>query len=109
MIKNMFYSECEATREIELVEQIETIKMKGREVTFNATSYRCLTCGEKFEFPEMFDKNLDSAREQLMVALLTPSVSTVFHGMKVLVDTEVPEGEIQMRVKGEVVARIKTC
>ncbi len=56
-------SRCGATRDIEIVERVEQVTIKGKEVSFNAHYSRCLTCGDEFEAPGQLDANLDAARE----------------------------------------------
>jgi putative zinc finger/helix-turn-helix YgiT family protein len=54
---------CEAVRDIELIEREETVEIKGRKITFKAKLSRCATCGETFEIPGQLDANLLEARE----------------------------------------------
>jgi putative zinc finger/helix-turn-helix YgiT family protein len=56
-------SRCGVTRDIEIIERVEQVTIKGREVSFNAHYSRCLTCGDEFEAPGQLDANLDAARE----------------------------------------------
>lgn len=56
-------SRCGVTRDIEIIERVEQVTIKGREISFNAHYSRCLTCGDEFEAPGQLDANLDAARE----------------------------------------------
>ncbi|GAB1455846.1 hypothetical protein MASR2M48_11530 [Spirochaetota bacterium] len=56
-------SRCGATRDMEIVEHVEQVTIKGKDVSFNAHYSRCLTCGDEFEAPGQLDSNLDAARE----------------------------------------------
>lgn len=56
-------SRCGVTRDIEIIERVEQVTIKGREISFNAHYSRCLTCGDEFEAPGQLDVNLDAARE----------------------------------------------
>lgn len=56
-------SRCGTTRDIEIVERVEQVTIKGKEVSFNAHYSRCLSCGDEFEAPGQLDANLDAARE----------------------------------------------
>lgn len=53
---------CEAVREVEIVDVEETVTMKGVEVTFTARVTRCTTCGTEFETCGQLDANLNAAR-----------------------------------------------
>jgi putative zinc finger/helix-turn-helix YgiT family protein len=54
---------CERERDVEPVERKETVTIKGKDVDFIATVYRCADCGDEFETPEQLDANLEAARE----------------------------------------------
>jgi len=54
---------CEMERDFELIEQNETVTIKGRDVEFSASMYRCAVCGTDIETPEQLDANLLAARE----------------------------------------------
>lgn len=56
-------SRCGATRDVEFIERVEQVTIKGKEVSFNAHYSRCRTCGDEFEAPGQLDANLDAARE----------------------------------------------
>jgi len=56
-------SHCGKTRKVELVERDEQVTIKGREVTFSASCYRCTSCGEELLAPGQLDANLSAARE----------------------------------------------
>lgn len=66
-------SRCGATRDIEIVEQVEQVTIKGKEVSFNAHYSRCLTCGNEFEAPGQLDENLEAAREAYALLYESPS------------------------------------
>lgn len=70
-------SRCGATRDIEIVERVEQVTIKGREVSFNARYSRCLTCGDEFEAPGQLDANLDAAREAYALLYESPSPETL--------------------------------
>jgi putative zinc finger/helix-turn-helix YgiT family protein len=63
MSETMPCSRCGTVRDVELIEREEKVTIKGREVTFHAQFYKCVTCGEEFEVPGQLDRNLDAARE----------------------------------------------
>lgn len=71
MSKQFPCAQCEALRDMELVERDETVNMKGIEITFKASVYRCLICGEELETADMLDANLKSAREVYSAFLST--------------------------------------
>ena len=63
MTESISCPNCEAIRDVELIEREERVTIKGREVAFTAHLYRCQTCGEEFEAPGQLDRNLNAARE----------------------------------------------
>jgi len=63
MIERMSCPNCEALRDVQLVETNETVTVKGRPVSFTARAWRCTTCGTDFETPSQMDANLEAARE----------------------------------------------
>ncbi|MEL7554902.1 MAG: type II TA system antitoxin MqsA family protein [bacterium] len=70
-------SRCGVTRDIEIIERVEQVTIKGREISFNAHYSRCLTCGDEFEAPGQLDANLDAAREAYARLYEAPSPETL--------------------------------
>jgi YgiT-type zinc finger domain-containing protein len=55
---------CEAKREVETVEKIEKVNVRGENIEVLAHPYLCLTCGEYFEDPKTGFNFLDKAYEE---------------------------------------------
>ena len=75
--------ECEALRDVNLVERVQTLKMKGIAIKFQAKSYRCDFCEEEFDTAESLDENLNSAR---MEYWKQPSQITISKSLKAAID-----------------------
>jgi putative zinc finger/helix-turn-helix YgiT family protein len=73
MAEQLSCPHCESFREVELEERVEKITIKGREVSFRARFYRCLTCGGEFEAPGQLDSNLVTAGEAYARQFDSPS------------------------------------
>lgn len=66
-------SRCGATRDSEIIERVEQVTIKGREVSFTAHYSRCLVCGDEFATPGQLDSNLDTAREAYALLYEAPA------------------------------------
>lgn len=53
---------CEAIRNIRIVNERETMKIRGEDVEFNSVFSVCETCGKDFASGEQMDAELESAR-----------------------------------------------
>jgi putative zinc finger/helix-turn-helix YgiT family protein len=63
MTSKMACPRCEMNRDVEVLERMETVTIRGRDVAFKAQLSRCTVCGEEFEVPGQLDVNLTAARE----------------------------------------------
>ncbi len=63
MTEKLSCPHCELVRDVESIQRVEHVTIKGRDVEFQAHFYRCTTCGELFETPAQLDANLNAARE----------------------------------------------
>ncbi len=55
--------DCETGDNVTPIDYVETVTMKGTEITFPANSFICTGCWGEFDTAETLDKNLASARQ----------------------------------------------
>jgi len=64
---------CEKDMPMELKKSTEKIRIKGKEVEYEAEFYRCPVCGTELEQPAQLDRNLAAAREAYERQYASPS------------------------------------
>jgi len=60
---------CGAVQEVEEIHNKEHVTIKGKDIEFNAVSYKCKICGKTFETLEQLDDNLASAKKEYIIKM----------------------------------------